>query len=149
MPHYLFSSREGAAVTPAAPRRPEVEEATRLRLWCRARCRGWVSTAGPSALVSRWRLYYRRWRCKRTNHICAHLTAAPVGKSTWAEFTAIPVSFKSNIWKFVLSPPTRVQFFWLDCFAVVPLWHYMLAKVFGEIKSRTNTIFTIVQIRIS
>lgn len=47
----LLSCREGAAVTPAAPRRLEVEgvtrEATRLRPWCRA------SPAEPSALASR------------------------------------------------------------------------------------------------
>lgn len=56
MSDHLFSSREGAAVTPAALKRLEVEEVieevTRLRLWCRARCRGQASPAKSSALAS-------------------------------------------------------------------------------------------------
>lgn len=80
----LFSSREGAAATLAALKRLEVEEvmqeATRLRPWCRARCRGSVSPAGPSALAVMKRRHCRRWRCKHTNHICAHLSVALVSK---------------------------------------------------------------------
>lgn len=100
MSDHLFSSREGAAVTLAALRRLELEEATqeatRLRPWCRARCRGWASPAGPSALVLRWKPHYRRWRYKHTNHICAHLSAALVSKSRNAIFTVLPGSFSKK-----------------------------------------------------
>lgn len=58
-----------------------------IRPWCRARCRDWANRAGPSALALRWRRSCRRWKCKYTRHICAHLAAAPVSKPTEDAFT--------------------------------------------------------------
>lgn len=141
MLHYLFSSREGAAVIPTARRRPEVEGATRLRLWCRASYRGWVSTAGPSALVSRWRLYYRRWRCKCTSHICAHLTAAPVGKATlsWI-YCNTSIIFKVMYGGLCCHHNTdSVLLTWLCFYTSLVTLHYSKSKI----KSRTTTHFHI------
>ena len=90
IPGYCFSFREGAAVTPAALKRLVVEEVmkevTRLRPWCTARSWGRASHAGPSALAQRRSPLNRRQKCKHTNHICAHLTAALVCKSTQGSF---------------------------------------------------------------
>lgn len=62
-------------------------EVTRLRQQGRFRCRGRACKAKSLALVLRWRLCCKRWKCKHTNSISAHLSAALVRKSTQGSFS--------------------------------------------------------------
>lgn len=51
------------------------------RLWSRVRFRGWAGPVRLLAWVWRWSQRCSRWRCRYTNHMCAHLTVAQVRKT--------------------------------------------------------------------